>query len=500
MQFLKKLGSDTALYGLSSVLGRMVNFLLVFLHTQPTVMALGDYGTVSELYANAALLNIFYLYGMETAFFRFAADKKYNPLAIFRLSTSSLLLTSFLLSAVLWILAEPLSMLMGYEGKAYFIQIFALILAIDAIAAIPFAYLRLQGRSLKFALVKLANICINVFLNIFFLYICPKAIAGDLFGFLAPVAELIYNPEIGLAYVFIANLVANFMLLPMLWNELRQFRFHLPAGLWKKMLLYAYPMIFTGVAFAINEVADRNLLKYWLPEGFYPGRSSLDAVGIYSACYKLSIFITLGVQAFKYAVEPFFFSKAQDKDSPETFALLFKYFSIICLLVFLGISVNLNWLQYILRGEGYREGIHIVPILLLANVALGMYYNLAVWFKVTDKTHYGAFIGLLGAAVTITMNLILIPFLGYTGSAIATLLCYTTMCAVCYFTGKKFYPIPYPWMAVIVYGVFASLLAAVGFYLHTDNFYIDFVLRNALIVLFVGVAWSRERKVFLGKP
>ncbi len=492
MSILKKLASDTAVYGIGSLLGRLLNFLLFPFHTY--IFETDGYGIVSIFYANAALLNVIYTYGMETAFFRFATDKKYNSDEVYKLSLTSIFITSFFLSGILIFSTSSLTHFLHFPNAKTYIFWFVGILAIDAILAIPFAKLRLEGKAKKFAFTKLVNIFLNIFLNIFFLYFCRKIAEGEFLNSLQNTVKLIYNPELGVGYVFLSNLIANILIFPILGKELLQFRPILNFKKLRPILVYAYPILFTGIAANINEVADRNLLEWLLPTNFYTDKTPTDAVGIYSGCYKLAIFISLAVQAFKYAAEPFFFRKAQDKNSPELFAKVMKYFVIACVFMFLVVSINLDILQFLLRKSSYREGLVVVPFLLMANVFLGIYYNLAIWFKITDKTYFGTFIGLTGASITLIMNILLIPIWGYFGSAIATLVCYFSMSLISYLFGQKYFPVPYDLKSAFFYILLGSGLVGISFYHQFENQWINYGFHFILIALFLGITFLKERK------
>ncbi|MGF1532245.1 MAG: polysaccharide biosynthesis C-terminal domain-containing protein [Bernardetiaceae bacterium] len=489
MSLLKKLASQTAYYGLSSVVGRLLNYLLVPFHTG--VFSTEAYGIVSDFYAHAALLQILFVYGMETTFFQFVAHKKQDLRETFSLILTRLIVSSGIFFVILWYAADGISAWMGYPEKGMFVRWFGCILVFDTLAMLPFARLRLEGKARRFAFLKLGQILLTVLLNIGFLYLLPKAITSERWAFLSP----LYVADLGLGYVFLSNLIANGLLLVWLLPHFRGFYWRWSWAKFSPMWRYAYPLIFTGIAYTINEVADRSLLKYLLPEGFYAGLSTLDAVGVYSGCYKLSIFITLAVQAFKYAAEPFFFAQAAERDSPQTFARLMRYFVIACAGMIVLVSAELRLLQVVfLRQPAYAQGLVVVPFLLFANTFLGMYYNLSVWFKVTDRTYYGTWISLIGMGVTLLLNVLLIPHLGYLGSAIATFACYLTMALVCYLWGQRFYPIPYPVGAVMGYLGLAAVLSAVAFGVAFAQFWVDQVFRLGILGIFVGVVWQGEKK------
>jgi O-antigen/teichoic acid export membrane protein len=289
-------------------------------------------------------------------------------------------------------------------------------------------------------------------------------------------------------YVFLANLAASAFTLLLLAPELLQLRFRLSLAPLRPLLIYAYPIMLMGMAGMVNETLDRIMLPAWLPPNFYPGKSSLTAVGIYGACYKLSIFMQLVIQAFRYAAEPFFFSQSTEKNSPATFAMVLKWFTLCCAVIFVGVSLNLEILseQFLKRAE-YREGIAVVPVLLLANLFLGVYWNLSVWFKLTDKTYIGTYIGAGGAVLTIALNFLLIPVLGYMGSAIATLACYFMMAAVCWWLGERHFPVPYPVARLLGWLALASGVVALGWFVPVSNYWLRQGWHLALCAGFVGL-------------
>ncbi|AFM04958.1 membrane protein involved in the export of O-antigen and teichoic acid [Bernardetia litoralis DSM 6794] len=499
----KKFLSQTAIYGLTGIIGRLLNYLLTPFYTG--IFLPDEYGGISVFYAYAALLNVIYTHGMETTYFRFIAkekDKNGNDLETkngkpYNFSLSSVMFTSLILSCLMWIFAEPIATFLEYPNNAQFVKWFAGIIAVDAIVSIPYARLRAEGKAMKFASLRMTVIILTLFLNFFFLYFCKHSAEGTDFLFFQDYAKLIYDPEIGLGYVFLANLIANSSVIPLLWKEFKDFHFTLNWKDFKPMFLYAYPLLFAGIAYSINEVMDRTLLQKWLPDNFYEGKSSMDAVGIYSACYKLSIFITLAVQAFKYGAEPFFFSQASQKNSPKTFATITHFFTIICVLMMLGVSLNVEWIANIfIRNKEYHEGLFIVPILLLANICLGLYYNFSVWFKVSDRTHFGLWISLVGAIITISFNFILIPFLGYFGSAIATFSCYFVMAAMCYLLGRKYQPIPYPILKMILYLGISTTLIFVCLNVEWTGFWQKHLIQNGLLILFLLITILVENRTF----
>lgn len=454
-----------------------------------------------------AFLNIVFIYGMETAWFRFASVETLNATSLharsqqYNVTLTSILLTSLLFSGLIIIFSSPIAHVLDYPDKQSFIIWLALILAIDAVVTIPFAKLRLEKKATQFATARLINIVLNIGLNLFFLVFCKDVYDGNYLPALKPVILKIYSPEIGVGYVFLSNLIANAMLIIILWRSFFSFRIQLNWQKLKPMLVYAWPLLFMGLAGMVNEMIDRILLKQVLPEGFYPGKDNLAALGIYGACYKLSIFMTLGIQAFRYAAEPFFFSEAKNKNAPELFANVMNWFVIACCIIFLIISVNLDLFLLLLRQAEYREGGLVIPVLLLANLFLGIYYNLSIWYKLKDKTHYGMYISIGGAVITIFLNLALIPFWGYMGCAVATLICYFLMAVACYFYGKKYFPIPYDLKSGFGYILGAVLLVIIALsgVLGITNYMVDFLFHNFLILVYLVIIWFIVRPKFFEK-
>jgi O-antigen/teichoic acid export membrane protein len=493
MSIAKRLASQTAVYGVSSIVGRVLTYLLTPIYT--AAFAAAEFGVVTGLYAYVSFLNVVFTYGMETTFFRFANRPGTDRRELYDRALSLLILTTVVLTTVLALLARPLLELLtippGHERYAVWV---ALILGLDALSAIPFARLRLENKARKFAGIKLASIVLNVALNLFFIVLCPAVMSGKWLPGLQPLAARLYDPTVGVGYVFLSNLVASALTLLLLWRELLDFRFRLSLAFLKPLLAYAYPLMLMGLAGMVNETLDRILLPKWLPMGFYPGQSSLTAVGIYGACYKLSIFMSLVIQAFRYAAEPFFFAQSTDKNSPATFAMILKWFTLCCAVIFVGISLNVeDFGQLFLRRPEYLQGLVVVPILLLANLFLGVYYNLSVWFKLTDKTYYGTYIGAGGAVLTVALNFLLIPVLGYMGCAIATLACYFSMAILCWRLGERHFPVPYPALRLGLWLLFASALVALGWWVPVAGWWMRHAWHVGLTGAFLLALYVVER-------
>lgn len=438
---LRLLAGDTVLYGLSSIVGRLLNYLLVPIYT--AVFAAGEYGVVTKIYAFVAFLNVLYTYGLETAYFRFASANPENENKVFSSALSAILISSLVLSGSMLIWAAPLAEAAGIQGQENIVYWFAAILAIDAFVAIPFARLRLQRKTLAFVAAKMGNIGLNIGGNLFFIVLAPAVMKGDMLPWLQGPLEGIYNPEWGIEYVFFSNLLANAFLLLFLIKPILSFRFQIDPILLRPMLKYAYPLLFLGLAGVTNDMLSRALFELLLPVDFYPHLSPREALGVFGACFKLAVFMNLTVQAFRYASEPFFFSGAKDKNAPHLYRDAMHWFVILACFILLSVSINLDLIGLLLRQEVYRQGLDMVPWLLLAYLFLGVYWNLSIWYKLTDKTHYGTWISIGGALVTIVLNVLLVPVLGWMGSAMASVGCYASMMIVTYLLGQKYFPVPY---------------------------------------------------------
>lgn len=488
---LKKLASDTALYGVSTMLGRMINYLLVMLHTG--LFGPDELAVQVQLYAFTGIALVVYSLGMETAFFRFARnagdrDRYYN------LILSAVTLVSLLLSGTLFIWSAQFAAQIGYAGDGRLIRWFAIILAADSITAIPFARLRLEEKAKKFVAIKFGSILVLVALNLVFLLVFPAIADGQYMAFLKPVVDFIYVPEIGADYIIMANVMASMLVIPLLWKELAQFRFTFDWKMFKPVWVYAFPILIMNLGAIINMMFDRVFLKELLPEGFYPGRTTEQAIGIYGQCFKLSIFMNLAIQAFKYAAEPFFFSRGVDPNAPPVFARVMKWFIIACSVMWVGISLNLDVLaHFFLRQPVYREGVPVVPWLLAGFLFLGVYYNLAAWFKLTDKTQYGTYLSLTGALVVILLNYLLVPHLGYLGCAIAFATSSFTMMVLCYLFGQRYYPVPYNVWSAAIYIAGGALLIYLCSRWKIDDLMLSFILHAFLLTTLLLLIFVAEK-------
>lgn len=485
---IKKLAGETAIYGVSSILGRILNFALVPLYTNE--FATGEYGKVSVLFSAIAFLMVFFTYRMEVAYFRFGTDKSLSRTAIFNTSLSSLIISTLILGILFFFLSPLYAQAYNLAAYQTYIYLCVGIICLDALSELPYAELRLSGRPIRFASIRLSNIFVNLGLNLFFILFCPWALENNQFSFLHPFINTVYSPEIGIGYIFIATFIASLVSFLLLSPTFKQYQFFFDFTLWKKMMRYVLPLVVVGFAYLINEMLDKLLLPQLHPEGEDAG---MDALGIYSANYKLAILISLFTQAFRYGAEPFFFRSKNDKNAKTLYAIVAKYFLIFGLTGFLVVTLYLDLFKYLI-GKGYWEGLKIVPIVLVANVLAGLYYNFSVWYKLIDKTQWGAYISIGGALITIGLNIWWIPILGYMGSAWATLICYTFMTIVCYLLGQKYYPIPYSIWRMSFY-----LLVAVGVYLMSElipseNLMATLGINTLLLLLFLGFIYLQEEK------
>lgn len=474
MSQLRKLASQTAVYGLSTILGRFLNYLLVPLHTR--IFGTVDYGVVSELYAYVSFFLVVLTYGMETAFFRFSQDEEKKD-KVFPTAFLSIGISSIIFMLCMGVFAQPIASAIRYPNHPEYVIIVTLILGLDAIASIPFALLRQEGRPIKFAIVKNINILSNILLNLYFLMLCPYMQQKS------NISLPLYDETIGVGYVFISNLVASIVTLPLLSKEVVRIKKGFDPALWRKMIAYGLPLLIVGLGGMVNETLDRAIMKYLLPAG----KGTLSQVGIYGANYKLSILMSLFIQAFRFAAEPFFFSHAKTADTKTIYARVMDYFVIVCLGIFLLVTLYIDLFKYFI-GEQFYEGLRVVPVLLLANLCLGVYYNLSIWYKLSDQTNKGAAISLIGASMTIGLNIWWIPVFGYVGSAWATFLCYFSMMLICYGMGMKYYPIPYHLRHVLSFAGIALVLFFAGWYCRNfsaDNLTRTLSINSVLFLVFI---------------
>jgi O-antigen/teichoic acid export membrane protein len=492
---VKRLAQQTAIYGVPSILGRILGYLLVPMYTR--VFMAEAYGVVNLFYSFASFLKVILTYGMETAFFRFnehEADKN----KVYSTGMISLVISSVIFLTGISIFARPIAAWLQYPDHPNYVTWFAWILALDAMAAIPFARLRSENRAKRFAGINMANICINIGLNLFFILLCPAWLNHHPQGALSHVIRLVYRPDWGIEYIFISNLVASVVTLVLLLPQFITVKWKTDPELWKRMFFYAFPLLFAGMAGIINETFDRIMLRYLLP---LPDAAATHEVGIYAACYKISILMTIFIQAYRYAAEPFFFSKAKDKDSKQTYARIMDYFVIAVSLIFLTTMVYLDdfILPLMLGKKEYLEGRAVIPVLMMANLCLGVYYNLSIWYKLTGQTHWGAWLSVFGAVITLVLNFWWIPLSpehrlhSYYGSAWATFICYGFMMVLSYLIGKKRFPVKYNLVKFFTYLGLAFLLYVVSTLVKLHSYIPSLAFHTALILIFIGLVFLIER-------
>lgn len=478
-KFFNGLAGQTMIYGLGTIVPRLLNYLLLTpFYTR--IFSVSQYGTVSELYAYSSLLLVLLIHGMETTYFRYSIDKKDEQDTFnHALFSTALFASVFLLFALFC--KNGIAELIGYKSNTNYIICFGFIIFFDVITAIPFARLRNQNRALKFSLIKFFNITINVLLNIFFFVICK----GSENEFLAS----LYNDNINVGYAFISNMVASLFSFLMLLPEYKSFKFKISLSKYKVLLNYAWPLIIIGIAGIINEVSDKIFIKHLSA----PNLDALQQVGIYAANYKLAVLMTIFIQMFNYAAEPYFFKKSKFADAKESYRVVMNYFVIFCLLIFLVVTLYIDIFKYFI-GVKFHSGLPIVPIILLANMMLGIYYNLSVWYKINNMTSSGAVISLIGVVITFLLNILLIPRIGYWGSAIATFACYFVMVVVSYFWGQKVYKVNYNVGKILIYSVLAVATLYVRKIFVTNNIYSTIAVSTLFILIYVCVLYYFERK------
>lgn len=443
MANLKALAKDTAIYGLSSILGRFLNYLLVPIYTYVIKSSTGGYGVVTNMYAYTALLLVILTYGMETTFFRFANKSEENADKVYSTTLTAVLTTSAFFMALVLIFLRPISGALGYPDHPEYIWTMAATVALDAFQCIPFAFLRFKKRPIKFAALKLLFIGINIGLNLTYFVLLPK-LGLNPFG--------IYDQGIQVGYVFYINLFCTAFITFLFWEELKGFKSGFDWKLLRRMLSYSWPILVLGIAGILNQTASQII---------YPlvktGEEGVRELGIYGACIKIAMIMAMITQAFRYAYEPFVFGSSKDKDSKEMYAVAMKYFIIFTLLAFLCVVGFMDVLKYII-GAGYREGLKVVPIVMVAEIMMGVYFNLSFWYKLIDKTLWGALFSGIGCIVLFAVNLIFIPKVGYMACAWAGVAGYGTAMVLSYLVGQKKYPIAYPLVDIAVYVAAAAIL------------------------------------------
>ena len=491
---IKALAGQTVIYGLGTIVPRLLNYLLTPFYVR--VFVSGEYGQISELYAWIALLLAILTFGMETTFFRFS--QKEDSGKVFNNAETIVLLITSIFLVLYGFFYKSFAELIHYEFNTHYVLLLGIIVAIDAAAAIPFAMLRKENKAGRFSLIKTINVLTNIFFNILFLVVIPEKsmmIGERLFG----------EGTSLLIWVFISNILASLLNLILLFPQLSKLRLRLNRDLIVPMLKYSFPILLISLVGMVNEVADKILIKYLvtIPDettlasmNMTGNEYAMQQLGIYSANFKLGVLMTIFIQMFRFASEPFFFSHAKDRNAPTLYAKVMTYFVIFCLLIFLGVMFYMDILQHFVgrTGSDYREGLRIVPIILIANMLYGIVFNLSIWFKLSDKTYYGTIISIIGSITTLLCFFILIPRIGYMGAAIAHLGCYSVMMLVSYFWGQRIMPIPYQIGRITIYCVLAAILFFISTLTSELGIVLKLSLNTLMILIFIGITFIMERK------
>jgi O-antigen/teichoic acid export membrane protein len=489
---IKKLAKQTLWYGLSSIAARLINYLLTPYLTYK--LSIEIYGEQSLIYSFIPFMNVVFTYGMETAFFRFSNNKDQQQ--VYNTTSISLIVSTLFLSTLLILFRTPIAMALQIDANPEYIILAAVIIGIDALCGIPFAKLRQENKPLKFAFIKIGGILVVVFTTYFFISVCPNLVANNTNHWMVQY----YRADWAVGYILLANLIQNIIVLLLLSKEFFGFEWKFNKALWKEIMVYSLPLIIVGFGGMINEVFDRLMLGWLAPVSSL--KAAKTEVAIYSACYKLSILITLAVQAFRMGAEPFFFKQSQESNAPKVYARVMKLFVITLCFMFLMVALYLDiWKQFI-RNPNMWVGLQVVPILLLANMFLGIYYNLSVWYKLSNKTMAGALITIIGAAITLGINWFFIPYYSYLACAWATFSCYGTMMVISFVWGQKAYPIPYAWKKLVAYIVIVVAIFFIqkGLLYFYDPFWFKLSTGTLLLTIFTWFILLVEKKEFKKLP
>jgi len=483
LKALKKLSGETVIYGVPSIVGRFLSWWLNPYWTY--IFIEGELGKVNYVYAVVAFLFVILTYGMETGYFRFAA-KETNKDSVFSTSFISLSVSSILFLFLVIFNRESFATLMQMPGRADFIVIMSLTIVLDVVSSIPFAKLRLDHRPVRFAYIKFINIGINIGLNLFFLSLLPLIINHFPNSFVSS----IYSKDFGIGYVFLSNLISSIVTMILLIPEIKV-KWSFDFMLLKRMFNYSFPILIVGITGMINQNIDKILIPNLLPDSADP----MKQLAIYSAAFKMAVLLNMFIQAFRFAFEPFIFSQKEGKDTNEMYVIVMKYFSILGLIIFLGMSTFVDLVMGI-NDSRYREAVGIVPIILMANFFMGIFFTQSLWYKLTDKTIYGAYFGIIGSVIAILLNVLLIPIIGYYGSAIAMLVCFIVMTVVSYVVGHKYYPINYDLKNFGFYLIISLLLFGIYWFFREPGSpkYLLSVLMN---LIFISIIFFKERKDFM---
>ena len=474
MANLKSLVKDTAIYGISSIAGRFINYLLVPIQTAAFAAGGGEYGVVTNIYAYTALLMVILTYGMETTFFRFINKTEDDPMRVYSTVLVSVGVSSLLFVIAVFALLPQIAGFMKYPDHPDWVAVMFVCVAIDAFKCIPFAYLRYQKRAIKFACLQLVNIILNIILNLTYLIVLP-ALRLNPFG--------LYDDKftLNVGMVFYINLVCTAVVVVCFWHELTGFRYRFDRALWGKMMRYAWPLLILGIAGILNQTLDKIIFPY-----LYTGADEKAQLGIYGAATKIAMIMAMITQAFRYAYEPFVFGKAKDRDSRDTYAKAMKYFVIFTLLAFLAVIGYMDILRYVIRDRSYWPGLRVVPIVMAAEIMMGIYFNLSFWYKLIDKTIYGAWFSGAGCLVLVVVNVVFVPRYSYMACAWGGVAGYGTAMLLSYFVGQKKYPIRYDLKSIGRYVLLAAVLYVAAEYVPIENLWLRLGWRTVLLLVFAA--------------
>ena len=464
---LKTIFKDTAIYGLSSIVGRFLNYLLVPLYTAKFSAASGGYGIITNIYAYVALILVLLTFGMETTYFRFTNKTHTDSQTVYSTTLISVGTVSLLFAVLVLLLLSPISQLMGYGEHPDYVGVMAVTVAIDAFLCIPFAHLRQQKKAMKFAALKLLNIVMSILLNVFY---------------------FVWMNGNDVGYVFYINLFCTAMLAVCLITEYTGFRWRLDSKLLRTMLSYSWPILVLGIAGILNQTADKMLFPY-----IYQGVDMHEQLGIYGACSKIAMIMAMITQAFRFAYEPIVFAGVKDKDQHEMYTQAMKYFVIFTLLAFLLVVGYMDILKYIVRNQDYWVGLKVVPIVMAAEIMMGIYFNLSFWYKLIDKTIWGAVFSGIGCLVLLVVNIVFVPRYGYMACAWGGFAGYGVAMLASYFVGQKYYPLAYPLKEIGMYVVIAVVLTMAMYKVHEDQpMWLSLTVNTLLILIFVAYIVQRD--------
>ena len=481
---LGSLAKQTAIYGLSSIIGRFLNYLLVPIHTHRMAAESGGYGIVTNLYAYVALLLVLLTFGLETTFFRFSNKENVDPNKAFSTAGLSVGFVSLVFLILVSVFLHPIAAALDYASHPEFVEILAIIVAFDAFQSMLFARLRYENRPIKFMTLKLSFIVMSLLLNLFVFYLAPYLQQHY------PAMMGWYHTSYQVGYIFIINLICTSLVFLGFIPEIKKLRYGIDKPLLKQMLSYTWPLLLLGLAGILNQVADKIVFKK-----IVPGPEGERQLGIYGACVKIAMIMAMITQAFRYAYEPFVFGGKRDNADKETQAKVMKYFIIFTLLAFLAVVMYMPVLQYII-GSDYREGLRVVPIVMMAEIFMGIYFNLSFWYKLIDKTWWGAFFSAIGCAVLLAINFIFVPKYGYMACAWGGFAGYATCMVLSYFVGQKKAPIPYDLKSAFMYFAIAVALFFAQKYIHIDStFWVLVVNTGLLLVFFAFICWQEQELV-----